>query len=1007
MNKFYFGLAAIILAASYHFGALAAGQENIEEVVVTGSYLKRSAADSPSPLSVVTAADIEDLGAADVAEVVEAMPWQSGSQVRATTFSGEGADGRRSINLRNLGHGSTLPLLNGKRQVSSWYDLRANASVDINGLVPNIAIERIEIVKDGASALYGSDAIAGVVNFISKKDFEGFDFNYQFTTDDETGKGDAATMEVLFGIQGDRGGMVAAASVLNRDAITIGDRYERFGGSSASGTGQPGRLIPILGPNEEITWAAHGRHPGMQVGANGEAGMNEDGTLRLNRFPRAADGSSYGQADVDCETAAAFDGEGGTLGPVGPNVCAYDFGSFFSMQAEESLRKFHVTGHYDITDSVEAYFEFAANDSEFDRFNSLNPNAPALIIPKDHPGNVEDAWRRGIEPIQVANVTRMLGGTVEQIGTDYRPLETFTDITRSNQRLVLGSVWDFTLGDREWALDASYTATEHDGATTQVQDTLSSHMELAIKGLGGPNCDVVDGMPGEGNKAYAASGGDFDAGTCYYFNPFGNAHFARDGSVQDDLELRNPKELYEWLLGRVTLDEEYRQRVIDLVASGDLWGTGLAVGFQRRRDTGDAVYDAAANTNNLDFAYGAQDWSGVLTTTAFFVELAVPLGPVDLNIAGRYEDFDELGEDTFDPKITAIFRATDSFTLRASAGSSFRVPSLQQLFGSITSVENETDADGITAFRPSISVGNPNLLPEEVDTFNIGFSWIPQGGALSGLEVNFDYYTYDYTNIITRQDPSNILAADNDIVNQWVKDNPGKTILDAVNAGVGNRDQVVRNGVNGGLLRILPNFVNANSADISGVDISASYSWSTGLGDWRVGLQSAWVLEYEVEVPNDDGSVTVYDAVGQYNDRNPVARPLPEFKLNGTLSWNYNQHRAHLLVKHVDGVDYGIDLATHPAGAVARYYRVTVTIAHGADAANDFFTRDIDSFTTMDLQYTYSLGELSFITDSRVTFGIQNLTNEEPPWVPVNTGFDATLHDPRGRIWFLRFGGSL
>jgi len=96
---------------------VAAEDEVIEEVLVTGSFLKRTAQDSPSPLSVITSADIDDLGAADIAEVVQSLPWQSGSQTRASTFQGEGADGRSSINLRNLGHGATLPLVNGKRQV--------------------------------------------------------------------------------------------------------------------------------------------------------------------------------------------------------------------------------------------------------------------------------------------------------------------------------------------------------------------------------------------------------------------------------------------------------------------------------------------------------------------------------------------------------------------------------------------------------------------------------------------------------------------------------------------------------------------------------------------------------------------------------------------------------------------------------------------------------------------------------------------------------------------------
>ncbi len=188
MKTIRYALAGACMAMSWP--AVYAAEEadkTIEEVVVTGSFLKRSAADSPSPLSVVTSADIEDLGAPDVAEIVATLPWQSGSQTRAATFQGEGADGRTSINLRNLGQGSTLPLVNGKRQAASFYGPSGDASVNINGLLPNIAIERIEIVKDGSSALYGSDAIAGVVNFLTKKDFEGMDMNYEFTTDEATG----------------------------------------------------------------------------------------------------------------------------------------------------------------------------------------------------------------------------------------------------------------------------------------------------------------------------------------------------------------------------------------------------------------------------------------------------------------------------------------------------------------------------------------------------------------------------------------------------------------------------------------------------------------------------------------------------------------------------------------------------------------------------------------------------------------------------------------------------
>ncbi len=979
--------------------------EAIEEIVVTGSYLKRNAADSPSPLSVITSADIEDLGASDVSEIIQAMPWQSGSQSRASTFQGEGADGRNNINLRNLGHAATLPLVNGRRHVPSWYNGRGNASVNVNGLIPNIALERIEIVKDGSSALYGSDAIAGVVNFITKSDFEGFDFTYQFTTDDKTGEGDASQAGFIWGIQGDRGGIVASASFLNRDEINIDDDYGRFGGTTLSSTGNPGRLTPT---GTSWTWADHGLDPGVTVDSANP--------------PRDPMGLSYGQADVNCEDEAALE-RGGALGNLF-NRCVYDYGSFFSIQGQESLRKFMVEGHYDITDDLEVQFEFASNDAEFDRLNSLNPNAPALTIPvsvpymdgagvqqwADNPGSHEDAWRRGIEPIPYSNLTRMLGGT-RNTPKEFRPLDTFTNRNRSDNRMSVSFVYDMEINGKSWTIDANYTASDHREASAQVQDTLSSQMELAINGRGGPNCDVINGVPGNGNQIFAATGGDFDAGDCYFFNPFGNNMFDRDGNKtkSHDLTLVNPEELYHWLAGRASHHGDFRQRVMEVVAAGDLWDTnagpvGMAIGFQRRRDSGDQIFDSALTTNNLDFVYGAQDWSGSLTTTAFFVELSIPLGDnLEINAAGRYEDFDEIGEDTIDPKLTLLWRPTNSLSVRASAGSSFRAPSLIQSFGKITTVANEQDLVGGTTYKPSLSVGNPNLTPETADTVNFGFSWVPTEGIFDGLSIDLDYYDYEYTDIITRQSTARLLSEDNAALTAYKDANLGGTCatdaacyVDAVNAGVGNRAQIIRNS-NAIMLRALPELFNAQSADISGIDLTASYRFDNAWGNWRVGLMVAYVDEYTVEANG-----TTYDGVGGYNQSTPLARPLPEYKANATLSWSKDNHRAFLIVKHVDELESDI------SGGARYFFGAVAAMAGNPNIQRDLGDTKIESFTTADVQYTYSFGDTVLgLSDANITLGIQNLTDEEPPVISVVTAYDGRLHDGRGRIWFARVGGSL
>ena len=997
-------LSAVVALTGSSFALAADGDEAIEEVVVTGSYLKRNAADSPSPLSVVTSADIEDIGASDVSEIIQAMPWSSGSQTRASTFQGEGADGRNNVNLRNLGHGATLPLVNGRRHVPSWYNGRGNASVNVNGLVPNIALERVEVVKDGASALYGSDAIAGVVNFITKRDFEGFDFSYQFTTDDKTGEGDANQAGFIWGVQGDRGGIVASASFLNRDEINVDDDYGRFGGTTLSSTGNPGRLTPIAG--QDVIWAANGLFPGQIV--------DLEETSNNANPPRDPLGLSYGQADVNCEDAAATE-RGGALGNLF-NRCVYDYGSFFSIQAEESMRKFMVEGHYDVTDNLEVTFEFAHNEAEFDRLNSLNPNAPALTIPTQvpyldangnqafapNPGSVEDAFRRGIEPIEYANLTRLLGGT-RNTPRQFRPLDTFTNRNRSDSRMVLGLTYDFQIGDKAWVLNAHYTASDHREASTQAQDTLSSHMELAISGRGGPNCDVINGVPGAGNAAYAASGGDFDSGDCYFFNPFGNHQYDRNGNqtIDHDLNLVNPAELYQWLQGRASQDGDFRERVMEIVAAGDLVDTdsgpiGLAVGFQRRRDSGDQIFDSGLTANNLDFVFGAQDWSGALTTTAIFAEVSIPIGDrFEVNAAVRYEDFDEIGESTTDPKLSLLWRPTDSLSIRGSAGSSFRAPSLLQSFGKLTTVANQQDVVGGTTFKPSLSDGNPNLTPETADNWNVGLSWVPTEGMLEGFSLDIDYWNYEYEDIITRESSARLLREDNAALEAYVAANAGATFVDAVAAGVGNRAQIVRND-QAILLRILPTFFNADSADISGIDLNLGYRWDNSWGNWRAGLQVAYFDEYEVT----SNGVT-YDGVGNYNSQTPVARPLAEWKANGTLSWSKDNHRAYMIVKHIDELESDI-----PAGTRG-FFGAVAALAGNPSIQRDLRDTKIESMTTVDVQYTYSFGETAFMSDANVTLGIQNVFDEEPPVISVVTAYDGRLHDGRGRIWFARVAGSM
>jgi iron complex outermembrane receptor protein len=996
--------AASVLALGN--ATVAVAEEAIEEVVVTGSYLKRSSENTPSPLSVVTAADIEDLGAQGMAEVINTLPWQSGSETRSATFNGAAGLGQMTVNLRNLGMSSTLVLVNGKRNVATFYDGSSNAAVDIQSLVPTIALERMEVVKDGASALYGSDAIAGVVNFITKKDFEGLDVSFEHSIIEKASKGDTNNAQMIFGVQGDRGGIVLSAGAMSQGMVTVGDLYDRYGGSTHSSTGQPGTFSRIMpkGVAASSTWANNGTL------ADGTAYLAGD---TVSKFPRDPAGNTYGNSDPSCEAADALDGTIGGARSLegtfyGNAICAYDFGPFFPLQGRSSTRQMFMTGHYDLTDKVELYFEMGSNGGDFFRYNSLNPNAQALAIPTHHLGLIEDAANRGIVPQVLENKSRLIGRTIDESGTAERPLDTYSQVDRSVDRMQLGAVIDL---QDDWQLDMSYTRSVYNQQRMELQDTQSVEMELAINGFGGPNCDPFNGTRGSGNAAYATSGGDFGAGNCYYFNPFGNSYIKPDGSAQDDLTLVNPPELYEYLLGRVTSQSTYEQDVFDAVLTGTIFDEiGLAVGVQRREDFGRVLYDATMNSGNLDFVYGATDWDGKLTTTALFTEIAIPVGDdIDVNVAVRYEDFDEIGQDTTDPKITVLWRATDTITARASGGSSFRVGSLNQLFGKVTTVHNMTDYEESSAYKPSITDGNQNLKPESADMWNVGVSWIPEG-ALEGLQVDLDYYDYEYEDILSRESYLSIVAADNRALNVARCGEaglvPGKifcaadatittSITDAIADGVGNRDQVLRTGT-GKILRVLPEFVNQNTAETSGLDAQITYSFDNQYGAFRATVAAAWVNEFKVAGQKD--------AVGMYNVRNPVMprRALPEYKVNASLNWSYENHRAYAVVRWIDGYE-----ATLSEEGATRFWSQTVLKSLGAEASAKYYDPDVESWTTVDANYTYTLPEMGPVSSSSITIGAKNLFDRDAPWVPNNTTYDPVTHDFRGRVWYMRMAASM
>ena len=403
--------------------------------------------------------------------------------------------------------------------------------------------------------------------------------------------------------------------------------------------------------------------------------------------------------------------------------------------------------------------------------------------------------------------------------------------------------------------------------------------------------------------------------------------------------------------------------VLDFLSTGQINSINLAYGAQFRKEeyvlTRDsdsiAEFDLAGNITkpaNLLFLGGGLESSKTRDTSALFVEGSyAPNESFEVKAALRYEDLES--DSTVNPKVSFRYQSSEALILRASLSTSFREASLAQLSSSniglqgIQDYDQNGNAKGGTAFIRIAQKNNPNLKPEESDNLNMGVIWRP----LDELEMKLDYWAIDYTDVIT------------------IESAQGKVLANPLG------DPDVKRTTGGTLVGVTTNYFNAASVDTNGVDFEISYANDVSIGQLDLGLNVMHILKYEI--PSASGAK---DVVGQFNFDN-FARPMPETKtvISAMLS-----RGNHILAGY---------------GRYISSYETSRPIS--ASASTQGFTKDIDSFLTLDLQYNY-LFDLSAY-DMKFTLGLKNVFDEKIPKVydAANWSYDSKHHDPRGRMVFL------
>ena len=619
------GVAAALSVAPPSF----AQTDQLEEVVVTGSYIRRSSFSGTAPLQVIDQQNLERAGAVQMVDVLRELTVNSGSQLYNETNDRAGTG---MFNVRNLGLGSTLTLVNGKRGgIAAVADDTGTDFLDINQF-PISMIERIEVLTDGASSLYGSQAVAGVANIITRKGFEGFELSGGWS-ESEIDQKDIS---------------LAAGSALDRGHFNIYATYYEQGHAYRSDFDW---LNERLNPSDATSrFLSSTGSPGTYRGATLNAEGNAVPTGG-NRVP-----------DPDCEAA------GGVLRSPTDSRCRYLFVDQVGVISGEERAQVFTEFEYELADNARYYAEASYSNNTIERasggatFNTGSAVGGGFTIPATHPFNffVQDpanaddilyigpnAWDNAIHTaVDLQATARPLGREVNN--TDETQ---FINRELAYTRFMNGFEMDLT---DTWTLDASYMWAKSTRVTNAPHNYRSDVFQDLVKS-------------GE-------------------WNPFGS-RLATPGLVspKDGVSVAGSSPI---TLAKFDTPSSSNARVLeqvtDIVATGDLFEfngnmIGAAFGAQHRDVSIDVFGDSLSDAGEANEASLSGPVNGDQDVWAIFGEVVVPVTDTfELQLAVRREDYGGSIGSTTDPKVAFEYRPSDWFGLRGSWGTSFQAPTVRQ-----------------------------------------------------------------------------------------------------------------------------------------------------------------------------------------------------------------------------------------------------------------------------------------------------------------------------------------
>ena len=863
-----------------------AAPKPIARVEITGSNIRRSEAETASSVITVNRADIEKSGKNTVAELLQTLAVDNQGSV-PTTFGNGFAAGASGISLRGLGASSTLVLLNGRRMAP--YGLADDGQKQFSDLnvIPTDAVDRIEVLKDGASAIYGSDAIAGVVNIILRRDYEGNTFRFsRGSSEDWDGKRtNIAFTKGIGSLDKDRYNFLFCIEYKKFDEIWYRNRADRdhigridlrpWGFSANESLGGTGAIIPGSG--------------GAGSAINGNVRNPADPANYYNRGNLAGPGFTRTFPGAACSNFTSHpqgDPGGG---------CLIDSTQVYNqIEPKQENISFFARGTWQATPDIQVYSEFNYYTSQTDSSTTPSgingsvgyPGGPVNNAPVQfgaaHPDNPYFGT-----PARLRYLAADVGPRVSSIGSNF-------------VRWVGGAKgthfgWDWN----------SAVLFSHNHVNNTQNGYLQRDVAFAL--LDPSAANVAAALA---NPAYAA----LPPGTFW--------------RIGENAGLNSPA-LYAAL--SPTIGNRANSKVVqgDVKATREFEGVpylsaplGLALGAEWRHERTELVPTSGTERGNI-IGLGYSAYSGGRNVFALYGEALAPLAyNLEASAALRWDHFTDVGN-SYTPKAGLKWTPVRAFALRGTFARGFRAPGpAENGVGGLAAYSTAADpvrcALGVPGTCDAASVAvitspNPALSPERSRSYNLGVIWDP----IPRASVSVDYWTIKRKNEINQNQTDAAIAA-----GSVVRD-PGS------NSGIP--------GDPGALVAVLSRYVNSAQTKVRGLDVDGRYNYRLPENYGNVSFDVKYTHFFEWTRTELDGSSRDFSGThGNCDVTNCTG--TPDNKANLRVGWDRNDWRVSLNVNFRGKID-NVLFKNDPDGCASHY-------ADGRDAPGNC---ELASFTTFDL----------------------------------------------------------